>query len=70
MTPPYRYCVYVTQKVKGPLMLKLGKNEAERGSYNGDAPDIPLMNLDSFIRTVSTLSRSMIVRNALSLLIH
>lgn len=30
MTSPCRYCVYVTQKVKGPLLLKLGKNEAER----------------------------------------
>lgn len=40
------------------------------GSDNEDAPDMPLISLDSFINTVSTLSRSMMIRRALSLFIH
>lgn len=40
------------------------------GSYNENAPDILLLIPDSFINTVSTLSRSMMIRNALSLLIN
>lgn len=40
------------------------------GSYNENAPDISLSVPDFFINTVSTLSRSMMMRNALSLLIN
>lgn len=35
---------------------------------NEDAPDITSINLDAFINRVNTLSRSLMIRNALSLL--
>lgn len=64
--------MYATQKVKGFLTSKLGKDEADRLDMwlKINTPDTPLLLPVSPTDTVYTLSRSMMVRNALSLLMN
>lgn len=67
------FCVCNT-KSQGSFNIKIEKKMKQTVLayvfYNENVTDIPLLIIDPFINTVRTLSRSMMIRNTLSLLVN